>query len=156
MVVKWEATRDASAWLALAPEATARLAQRDYPAPSYVRLGRVAGGVYSVQERLPGSPPAALDTALLLELIELNGVQAGLVEDLVRGPAAGGPGWADRVVQDLRGEGRASSDRRAPGRRHRAMSPARPRRRPGGHEHRCRQASALVGGVTGPGRWISG
>jgi Ser/Thr protein kinase RdoA (MazF antagonist) len=64
----------------------ARLRERGYPAPPFAAIGQVAGLVYWVQQRLPGSPldrgeeePDATTLARLLpELLRLNDAQTGL------------------------------------------------------------------------------
>src|SRR5215470_4371167 len=65
---------------------TARLRDRDYPAPRITALGRTAAFAFWIQQRLPGRPldlrPGFPDLArlgaLLPEIIRLNDAQAGL------------------------------------------------------------------------------
>jgi aminoglycoside phosphotransferase (APT) family kinase protein len=54
-----------------------RLRARGYPAPLYVATGIHGSTSWSLQERLPGDPPALVDERLARQLIELAGMHAG-------------------------------------------------------------------------------
>jgi aminoglycoside phosphotransferase (APT) family kinase protein len=59
--------------------ATARA--RGLPVPAYDLIAEVPGAVAIVQERLPGSPPARDDLAVVRAMVELNERFAGLLAD---------------------------------------------------------------------------
>lgn len=73
--------------------------ERDIPAPRYLLVVEVPGGVAIVQERMPGTHPTRIDSTLVEAMVVLNERCAGLLagRDLLTAPALyltrSGPGF---------------------------------------------------------------
>src|SRR5581483_9479334 len=75
-VLKWQPRLGLMSRLQYARTVTDRLRTRGYPAPEYIWIGRIPGGIYSIQTVLPGSPVLLPVTdAQLSHLIALNELQ---------------------------------------------------------------------------------
>jgi hypothetical protein len=75
-VLKWSPGRGARAE-ELAATVTARLRPLGYPAPVYLLVGDVLGGIFTIQEELPGTPIGAPAFRLLEAVLMLNALQVG-------------------------------------------------------------------------------
>jgi hypothetical protein len=64
-------------WMQGAKTVTDLLRGLDYPAPSYLLIGKISEGIYSIQSALPGSPIRHLPATLLPRLFEINELQRG-------------------------------------------------------------------------------
>lgn len=93
-VLKWAAGAHNLHWMEGARTVTDRLRSVGYPAPRYLYIGRLSGGIYSVQSTLPGSPLRTLTTALLPRLLALNELQAGRA-------IPGGRDWHQEVIKTV-------------------------------------------------------
>ncbi|MGB8347492.1 MAG: aminoglycoside phosphotransferase family protein [Ktedonobacteraceae bacterium] len=76
-VLKWAADARNLSWMQGARTVTDLLRSVGYPAPRYLFIDRVPGGIYSIQSALPGSPLRSLTTTLLPRLLALNELQVG-------------------------------------------------------------------------------
>src|SRR5689334_8542965 len=76
-VLKWAREARNLGWIQGAKTVTDLLRSLDYPAPSYLLIGKIPEGIYSIQSSLPGSPIRHLSPALLPRLFEINDLQRG-------------------------------------------------------------------------------
>jgi hypothetical protein len=76
-VLKWAREARNLAWMQGAKTITDLLRSLGYPAPSYLLIGKLPEGIYSIQSALPGSPIRHLPATLLPRLFEINELQRG-------------------------------------------------------------------------------
>jgi hypothetical protein len=76
-VLKWAREARNLAWMQGAKTVTDLLRSLGYPAPSYLLIGKIPEGIYSIQSALPGSPIRHIPTTLLPRLFEINELQVG-------------------------------------------------------------------------------
>lgn len=76
-VLKWAPGDRNLQWMQGAKAVTDLLRGLNYPAPSYLLIGKIPEGIYSIQSMLPGSPLRTLAPTLLPRLLELNELQVG-------------------------------------------------------------------------------
>ena len=93
-VLKWAAGAHNLRWMEGARKVTDRLRSVGYPAPRFLYIGRLPGGIYSIQSALPGSPLRILTTALLPRLLALNELQ-------VERAIPGGRDWHQEVIKTV-------------------------------------------------------
>jgi hypothetical protein len=74
-VLKWAREARNLEWMRGAKTVTDLLRNLDYPAPSYLLIGKFPEGIYSIQSALPGSPIRHLPVTLLPLLFEINELQ---------------------------------------------------------------------------------
>jgi len=76
-VLKWAREARNLEWMQGAKTVTDLLRNLGYPAPSYLLIGKISEGIYSIQSALPGSPLRHLPSTLLPRLFEINELQRG-------------------------------------------------------------------------------
>ena len=74
-VLKWAPGMNNLDWMQGAKTTTDLLRSLGYPAPSYLLIGKLPEGIYSVQSVLPGAPSRTLPVTFLPRLLELNELQ---------------------------------------------------------------------------------
>ncbi|MFL5704022.1 MAG: phosphotransferase family protein [Ktedonobacteraceae bacterium] len=99
-VLKWAPGAENLQWMQGAKTVTDLLRSLGYPAPSYLLIGRIPEGIYSIQSVLPGSPLCTLTSTLLPRLFDLNELQIGRA-------VPGRKDWHQEVIKTvlLGGEG---------------------------------------------------
>ncbi len=93
-VLKWADGAHNLPWMQGAKTVTDVLGSIGYPAPSYLLIGKMPEGIYSIQSMLPGVPIRELTATLLPHLYELNRLQVGRA-------IAGRNDWHQEVVKTV-------------------------------------------------------
>lgn len=93
-VLKWQPRANHLQQALYAQTVTEHLRKQGYPAPAYLHIGSVLGGVYSIQQALPGAPMGHLTPQRLPDVLKLQAMHVS--------PAPPGPrDWPREVAQTV-------------------------------------------------------
>lgn len=93
-VLKWQPRSNHLQQAFYAQSVTEHLRAQGYPVPAYLHIGSALGGVYTIQQALPGAPMGRLTLQHLPDVFKLQALHAG--------PAPPGPrDWPREVAQTV-------------------------------------------------------
>lgn len=93
-VLKWQPHTSHLQQALYAQTVTEHLRKQGYPAPAYLHIGSALGGVYTIQQALPGAPMDRLTLQRLPDVLKLQAMHAS--------PAPPGPrDWPREIVQTV-------------------------------------------------------